>query len=60
MGGGIRSEKDVADLLNVGANRVVVGLTAIKQPQMVKAWFPKYGAEKFVLALDITLWKGVN
>ncbi len=28
VGGGIRSEKDVADLLNVGANRVVVGSTA--------------------------------
>lgn len=58
VGGGIRSEKDVADLLNVGANRVVVGSTAIKQPQMVKAWFEKYGAEKFVLALDINIVEG--
>ncbi|UZD15187.1 1-(5-phosphoribosyl)-5-[(5-phosphoribosylamino)methylideneamino]imidazole-4-carboxamide isomerase [Gallibacterium anatis] len=58
VGGGIRSEKDVADLLNVGANRVVVGSTAIKQPQMVKAWFEKYGAEKFVLALDINIAEG--
>ncbi|AEC17819.1 imidazole-4-carboxamide isomerase [Gallibacterium anatis UMN179] len=58
VGGGIRSEKDVADLLNVGVNRVVVGSTAIKQPQMVKAWFEKYGAEKFVLALDINIVEG--
>ena len=58
VGGGIRSEKDVADLLNVGANRVVVGSTAIKQPQMVKAWFEKYGAENFVLALDINIVEG--
>ncbi|WKS96881.1 1-(5-phosphoribosyl)-5-[(5-phosphoribosylamino)methylideneamino]imidazole-4-carboxamide isomerase [Gallibacterium anatis] len=58
VGGGIRSEKDVTDLLNVGANRVVVGSTAIKQPQMVKAWFEKYGAEKFVLALDINIVEG--
>ncbi|KGQ55634.1 1-(5-phosphoribosyl)-5-[(5-phosphoribosylamino)methylideneamino] imidazole-4-carboxamide isomerase [Gallibacterium anatis str. Avicor] len=58
VGGGIRSEKDVADLLSVGANRVVVGSTAIKQPQMVKAWFEKYGAEKFVLALDINIVEG--
>ncbi|KGQ34695.1 1-(5-phosphoribosyl)-5-[(5-phosphoribosylamino)methylideneamino]imidazole-4-carboxamide isomerase [Gallibacterium anatis] len=58
VGGGIRREKDVADLLNVGANRVVVGSTAIKQPQMVKAWFEKYGAEKFVLALDINIVEG--
>ncbi|MFC0308972.1 1-(5-phosphoribosyl)-5-[(5-phosphoribosylamino)methylideneamino]imidazole-4-carboxamide isomerase [Gallibacterium trehalosifermentans] len=53
VGGGIRTEQDVADLLAVGANRVVVGSTAVKQADMVKRWFEKYGAEKFVLALDI-------
>ncbi|MFC0322452.1 1-(5-phosphoribosyl)-5-[(5-phosphoribosylamino)methylideneamino]imidazole-4-carboxamide isomerase [Gallibacterium melopsittaci] len=58
VGGGIRTEKDVADLLAVGANRVVIGSTAIKQPEMVKAWFKKYGAEKFVLALDINIVNG--
>ncbi|EIJ67333.1 1-(5-phosphoribosyl)-5-[(5-phosphoribosylamino)methylideneamino]imidazole-4-carboxamide isomerase [Pasteurella bettyae CCUG 2042] len=55
VGGGIRSEKDVADLLAVGANRVVIGSTAVKQPEMVKGWFEKYGAEKFVLALDVNI-----
>ncbi len=58
VGGGIRSEQDVADLLNVGASRVVIGSTAIKQPEMVKAWFKQYGAEKFVLALDINIVDG--
>ncbi|MBE2895950.1 1-(5-phosphoribosyl)-5-[(5-phosphoribosylamino)methylideneamino]imidazole-4-carboxamide isomerase [Pasteurellaceae bacterium HPA106] len=55
VGGGIRSERDVADLLQVGANRIVIGSTAIKQPNMVKSWFARYGAEKFVLALDINI-----
>ncbi|QLB40085.1 1-(5-phosphoribosyl)-5-[(5-phosphoribosylamino)methylideneamino]imidazole-4-carboxamide isomerase [Mannheimia pernigra] len=55
VGGGIRSEQDVADLLSVGANRVVIGSTAVKQPEMVKGWFKKYGAEKFVLALDVNI-----
>ncbi|HDR1012135.1 TPA: tryptophan synthase subunit alpha, partial [Pasteurella multocida] len=36
VGGGIRTEQDVADLLAVGANRVVIGSTAVKQPEMVK------------------------
>ncbi len=27
-------------------------------PQMVKAWFEKYGVEKFVLALDINIVEG--
>ncbi len=53
VGGGIRSEQDVVDLLAVGANRVVIGSTAVKQAAMVKGWFDKFGAEKFVLALDI-------
>ncbi|MGC7560807.1 1-(5-phosphoribosyl)-5-[(5-phosphoribosylamino)methylideneamino]imidazole-4-carboxamide isomerase [Pasteurella sp. PK-2025] len=55
VGGGIRCEQDVADLLAVGANRVVIGSTAVKQPEMVKGWFNKYGAEKFVLALDVNI-----
>ncbi|QPB42766.1 1-(5-phosphoribosyl)-5-[(5-phosphoribosylamino)methylideneamino]imidazole-4-carboxamide isomerase [Rodentibacter haemolyticus] len=55
VGGGIRSEQDVADLLAVGANRVVIGSTAVKDQTMVKGWFEKYGAEKFVLALDVNI-----
>nr|WP_314741227.1 1-(5-phosphoribosyl)-5-[(5-phosphoribosylamino)methylideneamino]imidazole-4-carboxamide isomerase [uncultured Haemophilus sp.] len=55
VGGGIRSEQDVADLLAVGANRVVIGSTAVKDREMVKGWFAKYGAKKFVLALDVNI-----
>ena len=55
VGGGIRLEKDVADLLAVGANRVVIGSTAVKNREEVKGWFAKYGAEKFVLALDVNI-----
>ncbi|HBO37049.1 MAG TPA: 1-(5-phosphoribosyl)-5-[(5-phosphoribosylamino)methylideneamino]imidazole-4-carboxamide isomerase [Pasteurellaceae bacterium] len=55
VGGGIRTEQDVADLLAVGADRVVIGSTAIKAREWVKSWFRKYGAEKFVLALDVNI-----
>ena len=55
VGGGIRREQDVADLLMAGANRVVIGSTAIKERATVKQWFAQYGAEKFVLALDINI-----
>ncbi|WP_264768542.1 HisA/HisF-related TIM barrel protein, partial [Klebsiella pneumoniae] len=51
----VRSEQDVVDLLEAGAQRVVVGSTAVKQPQLVKSWIEKYGAEKIVLALDINI-----
>lgn len=45
----------MADLLAVGANRVVIGSTAVTHRSMVKNWFIKYGAEKFVLALDVNI-----
>ena len=55
IGGGIRTEKDVIDLLDAGAKRVVVGSTAVKEPQRVKSWIQKYGVEQIVLALDINV-----
>ncbi|NHB95286.1 1-(5-phosphoribosyl)-5-[(5-phosphoribosylamino)methylideneamino]imidazole-4-carboxamide isomerase [Photorhabdus stackebrandtii] len=55
VGGGIRTEEDVKTLLDAGANRVVIGSTAIKQPALVMQWFEHYGAEAIVLALDIRI-----
>lgn len=55
IGGGIRTEKDVADLLEIGAERVVIGSTAVHQPKLVKEWMQKYGAEHIVLALDVNI-----
>jgi phosphoribosylformimino-5-aminoimidazole carboxamide ribotide isomerase len=55
VGGGIRTEKDVQTLLSAGAAGVVIGSTAIKQPELVKQWFTKYGAERLVLALDVRI-----
>ncbi|WP_318438418.1 1-(5-phosphoribosyl)-5-[(5-phosphoribosylamino)methylideneamino]imidazole-4-carboxamide isomerase [Photobacterium leiognathi] len=60
IGGGVRTEQDVADLLNAGAKRVVIGSTAVKQPEMVKGWMEKYGAEHIVLALDINIYDDGN
>ncbi|MND54779.1 1-(5-phosphoribosyl)-5-[(5-phosphoribosylamino)methylideneamino] imidazole-4-carboxamide isomerase [compost metagenome] len=55
VGGGVRSEQDVADLLAAGANRVVVGSTAVKSPELVASWMEKYGPEHIVLALDVNI-----
>ena len=54
-GGGIRSEEDVAQLLDSGVSRVAIGSLAVKQPELVKGWMQKYGAEKIVLALDVNI-----
>jgi phosphoribosylformimino-5-aminoimidazole carboxamide ribotide isomerase len=55
IGGGIRTKKDVEDLLNIGAERVVIGSTAVKEPATVKSWMQEFGAEHLVLALDINI-----
>lgn len=55
IGGGVRCEQDVADLLAAGAQRVVIGSTAVKQPEQVKGWMEKYGPQHIVLALDVNI-----
>ncbi|MFC0229264.1 1-(5-phosphoribosyl)-5-[(5-phosphoribosylamino)methylideneamino]imidazole-4-carboxamide isomerase [Serratia aquatilis] len=55
VGGGIRNEQDVSALLEAGASRVVIGSTAVKQPEMVQEWFKRYGADAMVLALDVRI-----
>ncbi|BET96327.1 1-(5-phosphoribosyl)-5-[(5-phosphoribosylamino)methylideneamino]imidazole-4-carboxamide isomerase [Xenorhabdus taiwanensis] len=55
VGGGIRSEADIKTLLEAGASRVVIGSTAITQPELVKQWLQNYGAEAIVLALDVRI-----
>lgn len=37
-GGGIRSEEEVAQLLETGVSRVVIGSLAVKQRELVKSW----------------------
>ncbi|MDO6693259.1 1-(5-phosphoribosyl)-5-[(5-phosphoribosylamino)methylideneamino]imidazole-4-carboxamide isomerase [Aliiglaciecola sp. 3_MG-2023] len=59
-GGGIRSEADVAQLLEIGVKRIVIGSLAVKQPQTVKQWVTKYGSESIVLALDVNIDENGN
>lgn len=58
VGGGIRSKKDVEELLAVRASRVVIGSKAVDEPDVVQGWFEHYGADKFVLALDVRIENG--
>ena len=55
VGGGIRSEKDVEDLLAAGVSRVVVGSLAVKKPEVVEGFFKRFGGDKIVLALDVSV-----
>lgn len=55
IGGGIRNEQDVSDLIDAGASRVVIGSTAVRQPELVETWFSRFGADALVLALDVRI-----
>ena len=55
VGGGVRSEQDVQELLAAGASRVVIGSLAIRQPELVQSWLRTYGGERIVLALDVAI-----
>jgi phosphoribosylformimino-5-aminoimidazole carboxamide ribotide isomerase len=51
-GGGIRDEAGVDALFAAGADRVVVGSLAIREPVRVAGWLGRFGAERITLALD--------
>ena len=53
LGGGIREREDVANWLNTGVTRCVIGSVAIKSPERVKQWLIEFGCDSIVLALDI-------
>lgn len=55
VGGGIRERADVEAWLAMGVDRVVIGSTAVERPQEVASWIRELGAERIVLALDVSL-----
>ena len=57
-GGGIREEAQIAALLAAGAQRVIVGSVAVKQPALVYDWLRKFGPEKIILSPDVRLDAG--
>lgn len=52
FGGGIQTEDDVETILNAGASQVVIGSLCAQNPELVCEWINRFGAEKFILALD--------
>ncbi|PAJ76350.1 1-(5-phosphoribosyl)-5-((5-phosphoribosylamino)methylideneamino)imidazole-4-carboxamide isomerase [Pseudoalteromonas sp. NBT06-2] len=53
IGGGIRSESDIFTWLDAGASQVVIGSMAVEKRQIVSEWIAKFGADCFVIALDV-------
>lgn len=53
VGGGIRSENDIRDLLDSGVKRLIIGSLAVKNPQLIKSWLEQFSEETIVLAFDV-------
>lgn len=52
VGGGVRSRAALDSWLEAGAERVIVGTLAYKEPETLSALLRKHGAEKIVVASD--------
>jgi phosphoribosylformimino-5-aminoimidazole carboxamide ribotide isomerase len=53
VGGGVRSDALMDDLLRVGVDRVVIGSAAVEQPELTAGWLRRHGGEKICIALDV-------
>jgi phosphoribosylformimino-5-aminoimidazole carboxamide ribotide isomerase len=57
-GGGVRDEAGLERLFSVGVSRVVVGSIAVREPETIRRWLGRYGADRLTLALDTRLREG--
>jgi phosphoribosylformimino-5-aminoimidazole carboxamide ribotide isomerase len=51
-GGGVRTLDDMAELLDAGVARVILGTVAVRHPEVVKLAVEKFGPEKIAAAID--------
>ncbi len=51
IGGGIRTEDDVKELIDLGADRLILGTILAKAPETASAWTAKYG-KRFMAGID--------
>lgn len=52
FGGGLRSLRDIALAFSLGAERVVLGTAAVRDPELVRAAIERWGAHRVVVGLD--------
>ena len=51
LGGGIRRDEDIEELLDLGIDRLVVGTTFARRPENVAGWVAHYG-DVFLVGID--------
>ena len=51
LGGGIRTEDDVKEILDIGVDRLILGTVFAKDPEWGARWTARYG-KKFIAGID--------
>ncbi|TXT63583.1 MAG: 1-(5-phosphoribosyl)-5-[(5-phosphoribosylamino)methylideneamino] imidazole-4-carboxamide isomerase [Promethearchaeota archaeon] len=52
IGGGIRSADSAEELIRLGADRIIIGTLAIKNPEIIEKLAQKIGSNSIIVALD--------
>jgi cyclase len=52
VGGGVRAEDDVNDLLRAGADKVAVNSAAVREPELLGRCAERFGTQCMVIAID--------
>jgi phosphoribosylformimino-5-aminoimidazole carboxamide ribotide isomerase len=58
VGGGVRNKATLANLLDAGVDRVVLGSVAVEHPKKTAKWLRAAGVGRIVLALDVSTESG--
>jgi phosphoribosylformimino-5-aminoimidazole carboxamide ribotide isomerase len=58
VGGGLRNTAALAQMLDAGVARVVVGSAAVTQADQVQAWLKHFGRDRLTLAFDVCIDDG--
>jgi phosphoribosylformimino-5-aminoimidazole carboxamide ribotide isomerase len=53
FGGGVKTDQEVEELLDLGINQINIGSLAVKEPDTFKRWLAKFGPENFILSADV-------
>ena len=52
VGGGVRENRDIRNLLNAGADKVSINTAAVNRPEFVKEAAERFGSQCIVVAID--------
>ncbi len=53
FGGGIKTDKDIQNVYDAGADIATIGSVAVKDKELFFSWLHKYGAAKILLGADV-------